>query len=389
MKRYLTQTLLSALFLLLCIGAFNWWSDPYGMWRPADAEHLNRNKQVFFLRMSKPWQLSRIKPSAVIVGSSRSGSIDPAHPAWARDTPYNAAMHGLTLYEMQRVIQHAQAQGRLKKLLLAIEFDTFILAEPRVGLGFDEDRMLGPENPATGARRLLQVLGDARDTLFTSSTLAFSLQAQLGTAPKGRAMQPDGSWRYPNTDRSGRHAFAHAGRLLRKRSTNPARGTDENLAILADILAFCHQQGIDTRLYLSPEHLFMTDLRRHLGYAAERDDFIRRVVETNETVARSRGGAPFPLWAFNHLPGIVDEPLHDGRGTASDWFRDGFHFYTKLGDMIMAQAWGEGSGGRLLDSGSVDAYLNEVESLRAVFVARQEELVLDYRRDIIGEGSGR
>jgi hypothetical protein len=386
MKTYLVQTVLAALMFLLCIGAFNWWSDPYAIWRPADVERLNRNLQVFFLRLSKPWQISRIKPSAAIVGSSRSGSINPQHTVWSGETPYNLSVHGLTVYEMKRFIEHSQAQGTLDKLLIAIEFDSFIISHPIMGLGFTEDRMLHSQADGMGWSELVQRVRDIRDTLFTSSTLAYSLQAQFGKAPPGRGMQADGSWRYPQTDRTGKKAFIGAGKLLLHRSRKSTEATiGKNLEILAEILVFCHRQKIDTRLYLSPEHLFMTDFRLHIGYGEERDNFLRQVVAVNEEAGINSGSPPFPLWGFGHMVNIVDHPMQE-HGNSADWFRDGFHFYSKLGDIVMDQVWGmNGTAGMRLDAGSIDTYIAEVEKLRAQFVLDQEERVLDYRREILGE----
>jgi len=385
MRSYLIQATLAALFFLLCIGAFNWWSDPFGIWRPVDFERYNRNAQVFYLRMSKPRQIVRIKPTAAIIGSSRSGSINPHNEVWAGETAYNLSVHGLTLYEMKRFIEHAQAQGRLKKLMIGVEFDTFIDTHQNVGLGFADARMAKPGDSGMDWASFVQWVRDLRDTLFTSSTLVLSVQAELGRRPEGRAVQADGSWRYPVAKGTGKDAFIGAGELLLRRTGDSTRATlDDNLAIFAEILEFCHRHHIDTRLYVSPEHLFMTDLRDRAGYGEERNDFLRRVVALNEEVAAKAGEPPFPIWGFNLMENIVDQPLHEGDGNASDWFRDGFHFYSKLGDIIMEQVWGTGrTDGVRLDSGSIDSYIARVDKMRAQFARDQQHRIAEYRREIL------
>jgi hypothetical protein len=376
---------LAALFFLLCIGVFNWWSDPFAIWRTPDVERMNRNSQTYFLRMSKPWQVSRIKPTAVIMGSSRSGSLSPQHPVWAGETPYNLSLHGLTVYEMKHFIQHAQAQGTLDKLLIAIEFDTFIVIPASLGLGYADGRMLNSEDGGETWANLAQRIGDYRDTLVTGSVLAYSLQAQFGKSVDG--MRADGSWLVsPIADQKGKGTFLDAGRLLVKRSRQFSRDAiDNNLSIFADILAFCHRHNIDTRLYLSPEHMLMTDLRHHIGYGDEYDDFLRQVVAVNEEVAISSNRPPFPLWGFNLMENVVTHPLHPGGASSGDWFRDGFHFYGKLGDLIMEQVWGDGSSsaGKRLDAGNIDTYIANVEAMRAQFARDQREQVLKYRKQVL------
>ncbi len=384
-KTYLAQTVLVALLLLLCIGAFNWWSDPFAIWRPADVERLNRNAQTFFLRLSKPWQVSRIKPSAVIVGSSRSGTISPEHAVWAGETPYNLALEGLTAYEMKRFIEHSEAQGTLKKLLIAIEFDTFIVIPARLAaLGYADGRMLNSEEDGKTWSRLAQRVRDYRDTLVTSSVLIYSLQTQFGR--KLGTMQADGSWRIsPNPQRTGRGTISDAGRLLVIRSRAFSKDAlDRNLSILADILQFCHRHKIDTRLYFSPEHLLLTDLRRDIGYGDQHDDFLRRVVAINKEAATSTDSPPFPLWGFNLMENVVNHPPHPGEVNSADWFRDGFHFYDKLGEIIMEQVWGDNStAGMRLDSDTIDTYIAGVEKMRAQFVHDQQKQVLAYRKEVL------
>ena len=385
MKVYLAQVALAALLFLLCVGAFNWWSDPFTIWRPADVER--RNLGELFLRMSKPWQISRIKPSAAIIGSSRSGSINSQHAVWAGETTYNLSLHGISVYETKRFIEHSQAYGALEKLLIAIEFDTFIASRRRqTGVGYVEARMLNSQEDGRRWAELMQRVRDIRDTLFSTSALTYSLRAQFPKSPARSTMQADGSWRLSTTG-SGKDAFIGAGQLLLKRSRKFSRDTiDKNLAIFADILAFCHRHKIDARLYLGPEHLFMTDFRRHIGYADERDDFLRQVIALNEEVGASTGSPPFPVWGFNHMGDIVDHPLREGYGNRADWFRDGFHYYSKLGDIIMEQVWGvESTAGMRIDADSIDTYIAEVEKLRGQFVLEQEEQILDYRREILGD----
>ncbi|NQX88046.1 MAG: hypothetical protein HRT77_05235 [Halioglobus sp.] len=385
MKVYLARLTQALLFFVVCVGAFNWWSDPYGIWGPIDVERLNRNQQVFFLRLSKPFQIARIKPTAAIIGSSRSGPIDPQNPAWRGETPYNLSLHGLTVYEMKRFIEHAIAQGTLRKLLIAIEFDTFIPLWPRTGVGYAEGRLLHAEAQTLSLDSLVQRFSDLRNTLLTSSTLALSIQSWVGKAPADRAMQGDGSWRL-NTQNIGKKGFVHSGKLLKKRSDKEQWGIERNLQIFSETLVLCHLHGIDTRLYLSPEHLFMTDFRQYIGYGEERDNFIRAIIALNEEVAISTESEPFPIWGFDHIEGISDQALPEGDAVVPMWFRDGFHFYGKLGDIILEQVWDTSDGqGYRLDSGSVDSYLTEVEQLRARFIQREHEQVLVYRSEILGE----
>lgn len=387
MKRYLHLSLACLALLAAAVGGFNFWADPYSIYRfdSADVERLNRINQIFTMRLSKPWQVNALRPRAVVIGSSRSASIRPRHPNW-RDAPsFNLSMPGLTLYEMRRLIEHSHARGGLEKLVIGLEHETFVLDGYRTGIGFAEGRLPGAN---WRGDNYLQLLLDVRDTLFTGSASTRSLQAWLTSPQTSHLYRPDGSWENRSQIWLGEPGYVFIGRRMKERPRGAEAVLRDNLASLGGILGFCHRNGIDTRLYVSPEHLILSELRRQLGRDEAWRDFHRQLVSLNETVAQDHGRTAFPLWGFNQLRGIVDEPLPRGTGNFTSWFRDGIHFDPKLGVVLMEQLWGGGAEtGRRLEPGKLSAYFSEVDAMTRELVGNQADAVGRYRRKILGNAS--
>ena len=84
-KRYLLILVLVIIASLLCVGMLNWFVNPYSIYSSPKIEGINKDKTEFLnhLRLTKAYQVSRQKPTSIILGTSRSGrGLDPDHPGW-------------------------------------------------------------------------------------------------------------------------------------------------------------------------------------------------------------------------------------------------------------------------------------------------------------------
>ncbi|MFT5483867.1 MAG: hypothetical protein ACI9GW_002526 [Halieaceae bacterium] len=385
MKNYLYMTLALVVSILFGVGLFNSWADPYTIYQfePKEPDRISKTGQVFFMRLSKPWQIAQAKPAVLVIGSSRTAPLRPRHASWMGASAYNSSMPALSLYEMQRFIQHAHAQGGLEKLVIGVELATFVADWSGGALGFAEGRLWGNTREKSSTH-LLQFFRDIRDTLFSSAAILHSIESLTQKPISSHRFYADGSWENVSPVWLGQPGYSFVGRSLADRNGKTSKRMTENLDILGEILAYCHEQKIDTRLYINPEHVFLIDLREQVGAGQLWTQFHRQLVDLNSSVAERSNADPFPLWGFNNLAGVVDEPLGYGKGSLDDWFRDGVHFHSTLGAIIMDQLWGENKRvGRRLSPLSVDVYLAAVEGLRARFVVEYPEIVSAYRDKIL------
>ena len=113
-KRYCLIAGLSAGLLLSCVLAFNTAVDPYGMYRLIEVKGFNLHKPAIYhrTRLFKAYDVRRIKPSAIVLGTSRSHvGLRMSHEGWdPTATPrYNLAFDGATTKEMYFYLRHADA----------------------------------------------------------------------------------------------------------------------------------------------------------------------------------------------------------------------------------------------------------------------------------------
>jgi len=388
MKRSLFSTLLLIFGLCLLVILFNYRVDPYAIYhyKQVNADWLSRIDQFLHLRVTKPWHVVQTKPTAIIVGTSRSATVNPKQSTWPQNGGYNLSIPGLTLYEMLRFIEHAQANAPLSNLMIGLDFEVFVQPEPHFQFGFEESRMARDADDLASAHFLWQLVSDMRNTLLSMSGIAQSVMALTGSAEVGRRYYSDGTWESIQSTFTGRRGYIYIGKESVFDQRNQKLSLDRNLDNFADILRFAHRQKIETRLFITPEHVFMIDLWWRLGYGELWKEFHRSLIEVNDAVAIEMGVEPFPLFAFNHMRGVVDEPISAAQDSGRSWFTDGVHFRPRLGKQIMDAVWTDGSEvGAKLNVDSVVVYLSEVEQVRHGFESANAELTAALRRGISPE----
>ena len=119
---------LSLTQVLLLIGGFNWWVDPYEVYHPVE---YKSNKPVWMskqIRLAKAYRLKKLKPQGIVIGASSSQlGINPDHPGWEKDIypRYNLGLPGASLYESFRYFQHSHALNPPQQVLIGLDFVTF------------------------------------------------------------------------------------------------------------------------------------------------------------------------------------------------------------------------------------------------------------------------
>ena len=358
--------------------------DPYAIYhyKGAAPEKISRIDQFYYMRITKPWRMRQASPKEVVIGTSRTARVSPK-TVWDKKNSYNLSVPGMTMYEMSRFIEHANANEHLNKLMIGLDFEAFISPVPRVQSGFNERRLARTTDDLTRPPYVWQIGVDAAQTLLSLPSLALSLSAVFGTAKVPRIYYGDGTWKSNATQLRARGAFVYVGKTTIFDRRNESMELDVNFEILSDTLRFAHRQGIETRLFITPEHIFMIDLWERLGFGDLWREFHRRLVAVNNTVAIEMGANPFPIFVFNAVSGVVDEPVYMAKNAGKSWFEDGAHFRKRLGDKIMEATWTDRDAfGARLDDHSVEAYLVDVEKMRHDFLASNAELTARLRRAI-------
>ena len=82
---------------------------------------------------AKPYQVQRMKPAAVTLGSSRvEVGLDPRHAGWADRNVFNFGLPSASSYEVMLAFLHARAVGQpLKQAVVGLDFFGFNMFFPR------------------------------------------------------------------------------------------------------------------------------------------------------------------------------------------------------------------------------------------------------------------
>ena len=174
MKKYSIRLLSGVFFLMFCLSMFNWLINPLDIFLSPEIEGLNTYKLDVgrHTRISKIYQLERIKPEAIFLASSRGGVFyeeyySPDHARW-----YNLSMPSASTYELLRVMQHAQTVHPLKRVVIGLD-EVFTGS---VQHNYSENRLAVTVDGRKNNKRYIQRWEDILSGLFSMDTLRSSLR---------------------------------------------------------------------------------------------------------------------------------------------------------------------------------------------------------------------
>jgi hypothetical protein len=348
---------LSALLLVASVTLFNAVVDPFGMYRIVNIVGFNRHKPDIYhrVRLLKAFEVRRIKPRAIVFGTSRSHiALSPAHKGWKASPVYNLAFDGATPMEMYFYLLHADAVRPLKQVVVGL--DTYQLyqvqypSHPQAPVpaaarpDFDPELLYNPLAPVEMPRFLT---ADLR--LLASLD---TLRASIDTLRKQGDDEPE--WFAANGQRLGNVFFRNFGASFitkgprayfeeidkqeveeKKRST--ANSAVPPLTYVERMIAFCRLRHIDLRFYITPAHAHQMEIAARMDGWRSVEDGKRDLVNLLARDAAAHPGLPpIPLFDFSGYSVVTTEPLPP-RGSRAEmrYYWDSSHFKQAIGDRIL------------------------------------------------------
>lgn len=363
--------------------------DPLGLFGMPTWSGFNAEKTQYekYLRLAKPHMVRMLKPRGLILGTSRAQYLDPDHPGWdaaARPT-YNMAIQSSRIREVLLNLQHAQAQNRLKQVVLLLD-DFMFNPRVREEAGFDEARL--DRHPAQGINGAW--VQDLVTALLSSDLLFDSLrtiwkQGEYDTTLflSNGSVHPT---RFQSTlDKAGGHRklFMESVRPVAADSAKTGPDSEKPFEDLRNVLRFCRAQGIDLRLLISPIHAHRLEYMIQTGGWPNYEDWKRRLVRiVAEEAEDIPGTKPFALWDFSGFNSITTERI-PGRGDAHSrmqWYWESSHFKTVTGHLMFDRVLGTRSSalavpedfGVQIGADSIERHLRSIRDRHAIYVASHQ-----------------
>jgi len=383
---------------LLCVGALNWYADPYSINRPPlkDPEQtVWMSKQ---LRLAKAFYASELKPDAIVIGASTAQlAIDPNHPGWSgrSETRYNLALPGSNMYENLRFYQHARANSKLRQIILGLDFAAFNRHSP-LSDDFKEWMMDANKNGEPDS-----------SFLFKKATALFSLDAltasQKKIFAKGKATHWTNGREIPEEigERNWRQAMlgSASGFVTRLLLPPPSHqfcleglsGEDSPFDQLEMILQSSAADETELYLFIQPSHAFLLEAIHISGYWKEYENWERKLVALVEKInARYSNGKKIALWDFSGYNSFTGESLANENTIPMKWHWDAGHYKKELGDRALDRIFGYRHPDRLklekfgsrIDSGNIEKHLQRINSQREEYLKANEQDIRELKAGI-------
>jgi hypothetical protein len=387
-----------ALTAALLVGAFNWLVDPYRLFGAPLTDGFNLRKPVVGknTRMIKAWEVVKLRPAAIILGTSRAEvGLDPNHPGWRAQPVYNLALPAARIYEAYRYLQHADAQRPLQQVVLALDFSMFNGAVPSQP-GFDELRLdlAGESWHSLGRVHDLLTMLFSFDGLKSSiETIQRQRDAFVSYLPSGER-HPTEKWEEIREGGGHRAAFlrdadydmrAADGWALFSFAYPEQFRYETTFGPLRDLLRYCRARGIELHATISPLHAHKLLEIRQVGLWGQYDSWKRSLVYMVQEANSGPGDKPITLWDFSGLHAFATEPLPalaDAQ-TRMRWYWEGSHYQRQVGDAMLDKIFGVDSAhieppagfGIQLSSGNIESHLAAVRTDLERYAAAHEDQV--------------
>ncbi len=396
---YLIVLTAVAAALLILVSGFNILVDPFAMYRAMEIPGFNISKPSIYRRMRlyKAFEIKRVKPQTVIVGSSRTHvGLRCSHQALSRlaGPCYNLAFDGATTKEIYFYLRHAHAIRPLQHVILGLDRYHATSAPAFTRSDYDPLLLYSPEMP----RWLNVMTADVRllthfDTLRAS---IHTLRSQDDPAPHWFASDGqrlgDIFFRQvePTFIQDGPRAYFDAidrqevqdqfGPIPTKQQPKSPVDLEESaLAYIRRIVEFCRSQQIDLRIFITPTHVHQSEISVALWGEPSLESGKRALVQLlTEDAARFPDRPLISLMDFNGYSPITTEPLPPiGSRKEMRFYWDSSHFKEIVGDYILDRLFAVRTAGRpvppdfgiLLNAKTLDTAL-----------AREREARMEYLR---------
>jgi hypothetical protein len=349
--------------------SFNVVVDPYGSYQLFELTDVQSKPAIYRrVKLAKAYDLRRLKPEAIALGTSRSHlGLRMTHEGWGvpLGLRYNGGFDGATTKEMYAYLRHAQAVHPLRQVVLGLDTWQLVQGPAWTRPDFDPAILFEPDNPF---HNLSVHAADLSLLISIDTTKASIAQLEVGNNDQPKWLAADGqrigeiyfreiepdylvspSAYFRNIDRQEIGFELDTGPVSPPRQTKFAWRAEETLTFfdyIEKIVAFCREQGIELRIFLTPAHAHQLEIASELGAWADIERGKRDLVDVLEhDIAVHPGSRPFPLYDFAGYSSVTTEPVPPlSTRSEMEYYWDSSHFKEGVGDWILDRLFGTTSG---------------------------------------------
>lgn len=378
---YLRTLTLSALVLLGGVAFLNWLVNPFSLFDPPTLPRVNANKPGYIehLRLTHAYRVAVDKPDCILLGTSRAGrGLRPDHPALDHLHCYNLSLPAISMYEMRRYLQHAQAVRPLKLAIVSVDFRVMNAGPDRSG-AFVEARLAVDANGTPQRNPLAAWAPDMVAALLSFSAIEASFDTVRRQGWVKDSLRRDGLWAQIDDHFDHRTGFEAYTRNTLRRFVEAREAEDTfhgNMEHFRQLVREAHSHGVDLRLLIPPSHAWHWQTLWQSGLWPRFEEMKRALVTINDEEALRARRAAFVIHDFSGSQGPALEALPTDTGHKMRWFWEPVHFKTELGDQVLAEIMTNRSAtasavpiGTRLSAASLDSHLAQIRAHQEAFQA--------------------
>lgn len=384
MKKY-SICLSSGIFtVLLIVTVFNWLINPYDIFTSPDIAGLNQYKSEVerHTRLSKVYQVEKIKPDVILLASSRGLIVPEAFFSKDNMTAFNLSLASASTYELLRMFQHAQAVSPLERVVLALDEKFTESVQPN----FKENRMAVNPDGSENRGKWLQKWRDLFSSLFSIDALRSSLRT-IRKQKENPGMIDVHQYNAERVFNAGGHRqmFRAMEASIFSGYNGPIHVCQKPLAEIKDveiesaiyfekIIELAYENNIDLYIYISPVHARLYEANCMVGKSPITENMKRAVVKIVENKANKYSSDPYPVWDFSGYNSITTEKV-TGKGdkvSVMKWYWEGSHYTHETAEIIFNKILSDtdvyDDFGVKLTFDNIDKHLNDIWQQRKIYL---------------------
>lgn len=370
-SRKFTLACISAILAVVgAVGAFNRIVDPYWFFRDIEIAGVNRDKPRVpgNERLVKPALLARLKPEAVIVGSSYAEIGLPAlHPGFTKNgelSSFNLGTPAASWSEVYCLAMFALRQPQMKRMVVGVSgIDSPRCPDDDELTRVDYDKLLFSRTAFDASRDTLRQQGRpaevTREGMWTYGRHEQQLQSDDAVARNFALELP--SYLCPNALEEPRPMD-----LLRIGRTPAAPGTAPGLR---NLIRQALENKVELVLLFYPTHVLLNELIRRCQSPEVHWVWVWNAVSIANEEA---GDQPqlIQVWDFFGYGPLNAERMHAGKPMRDRLWQDLGHFNEEIGTVAFDAIYlGTGGYGTRVTVDNFDELVARTENERRAFLA--------------------
>ena len=361
------------LIIVFSVCLINYIVDPYNLYKTNLLK--NKPKEFEYMRLIKAINIEKIKPSSIVLGTSRAEmAIDPDHEYFIKPS-YNLANAGSTMYETKYYLKEAILQGKLKKVLLVADWRMFNDVSMKKVIDFEtyfENRNI---------YKYLLNYKVFKDSLFTiknkNIVSLYNNNGQMKEDYLNKIVLSNGG-HYKTMIKEEKNYYKELS------DNNLYKDTQKSsLLDFIEILELCYKNDIELDIVFGPSHIRQWEA---FDYYKDYETLLtwkKDLVEIVQKVANKFNKIPFRIVDFAVYNEYTSEKIPTEENQSMVYHYEGSHYKPKLGEMLLKSLSSgdyHNNFGVELNNKNIDSHLQKLREDRNKFINTKE-----YRKEVFGE----